>query len=91
LQVADDGHEKRKCAQDRYSEPEIKHVVLRPYVPEARTNIESRAEGKSRVAKETGEFGQADVVAIAQETLEKFGVGPVAHKKNRAREKDPEG
>ena len=89
LEVADDGDEQRENAQDRYGEPEIKHVVPHAYVP--RAQVELRAEGQSRVAKKIREFRCAAVLVIAEKTPEEFGIEPVAHKKNHAREKGSEG
>src|ERR1700675_559620 len=84
LQVADDGDEQRENAQDGFREAEKKPVLPPPPVPRAQVVL--RAEGKSRVAKKIREFRYAPVLTISQKTPEEFCIGPVAHKKNRARQ-----
>ena len=89
--MAEDGDEKRKGTKNCYGEPEIKHDVPRAYIPRVWAQVELRAERKSGVAEEGGEFGQLGIIALAQETLKEFEVGPVAHKKDGAGEQRADG
>jgi hypothetical protein len=43
------------------------------------------------VAEEGREFEELGIITLTQETLKEFGIGPVAHKKNRARDKCSDG
>ena len=89
--MPEDGDEKRKGTKNCYGEPEIKHNVPRGYVPRVWAQVELRAERELGVAEEGGEFEQLGIITLAQETLQEFEIGSVAHKKDGAREQRSDG
>jgi hypothetical protein len=78
-EVKYDGETQSDDAQQSHNAPELNHGVIR--AEEA-----MRAERDLRFKQKIGEFGEAGLVAFADESLKDFRVRPVAHIKNGAGE-----